>query len=498
MNNLKYLKFVFYLAVGLALFLKTLSFIDPDFGWHLATGNLILKFGFPKTDPFSYTMPSYPVIAYEWLVDVIFAKIFPILGMPGISALFSALFLSAILISVSKSKKLNIPLFIIGVSSIIPFFSNSPKIFSWLLFSVFYFIVLNETFWKKYWLLFPLITVLWTNLHGSFPLALVILLVVLVCKSFREKHIWLKGFLVTILSFLATLINPYGINIWWVVWNTVFDTSIKYRIAEWQPTYLNFFAFSFLAIFLFTISLIFIPKFWRKFRAEEIILILIFFVQALFAVRMIPYWVLVALPMTATAIEYFYGKYIKGITGKKRFLVLSKAMLFFMVIVFSSQLLGFAFLYSNYNNESYFYPKGAILFLKENLPKGQIFSEYNWGGYLNWKLPEKKIFISGMMPVWKWQAGLPNETNDAMADYLDVMNSKAPYGPVFNKYNIDTALLSNQRSRPPVIIFAEKAASLLGIASGIKVKSPLYEELNKDGWIPVYQDSTSVVFKKPL
>ncbi len=497
MKNPKYFKYAFYLIIGLFVFYRALSFLDPDFGWHLTMGNLILKSGIPKTDPFSYTMPSFPFIEYEWLVDVVLAKMYPILGLAGISILFSVLFLSAVLVSVSKSKKFKITLFIIGISSMIPFFSVSPKIFSWLLLSIFTFAVLNETFWEKYWLLTPLIIILWANLHGSFPEALVILLVILICKSFREKRIWVKGLLVTFLSFLATMVNPYGLKLWSLVWVTISNPVLKYRIEEWQPTYLNLFAFSFLAIFLFTISLVFISRYWRRFRTEEILLNFIFFIQAILAVRMIPYWVLIDLPMIAVAIEYFAGEIAGSRIGKKRFLIFSKAALLFVGIGFVSQCLINAFLYSNSHKEDLFYPKKAVLYLKENLPKGQLFSEYNWGGYLIWKLPEKKVFISGMMPVWKWQADVPGESNDAMTDYLDMSEGKISYQVVFNKYKIDTALLSMPEDPGPIIKFSEKFASFLGIPTSVNAKSLLYGELEKDGWTQLYKDNSSVILKSP-
>lgn len=497
MKYQKYLKFVFYLIIGVIVFYKAFSFIDPDFGWHLATGNLILKSGFPKTDPYSYTMPSFPIIEYEWLVDVTFAKLYPIVGLPGISILFSALFLSAVLISVSGSKKLKIPLFVIGISSLIPFFSVSPKIFSWLLFPVFIIAVYSKTFWKKYWLLIPLTIVLWTNLHGSFPEALVILSVVFICKSFRERRIWLKGLMVTFLSLLATLINPYGPRIWLVVWQTISDPLIKYRIAEWQPTYLNLFAFSFLALFLFTISGIFISKCWRRFKTEEIILNLIFFIQAIFAVRMIPYWVLIDLPMVAVAINYFLIG-IKGGKGQKeRLRTVFNGMFLFVGAFFILQGLDLVYLGSKTLKEETFYPKGAVTYLERNLPNGQIFSEYNWGGYLIWKFPEKKVFISGMMPVWRWQANLPGETNDAMTDYLDIVQGKNSYREFFNKYKIGTVLLYMPEKQDPVINFAEKITSFLGIAGSTSAKNPLYDELEKDGWRRVFKDNTSVILESP-
>src|SRR4051794_140107 len=45
-------------------------YLDPDFGWHLRTGQYILSHGIPKTDPFSYTMPNFPFVDHAWLTDI--------------------------------------------------------------------------------------------------------------------------------------------------------------------------------------------------------------------------------------------------------------------------------------------------------------------------------------------------------------------------------------------------------------------------------------------
>jgi len=497
MKSIKFLKLAFYLIIGVLVFLKAISFIDPDFGWHLATGNIILQSGFPKTDPFSYTMPSFPFVEHEWLVDIIFAKLYPVAGLPGISILCSLLFLSAIWVSVSKLKEFKPAFFIVGISSLASFFTNSPKVFSWLLFSLFILAVFNEKFWEKYWFAIPLIILLWTNLHGSFPEALIILLVIFICKSIREKRVWIKGLTAVFLSFLATLINPYGVKLWWIIWLTVSDPLIKYRIAEWQPAYANLLGFSFLTLFLFTISAVLIFRYWRRFKIEQIVLNLIFFVQAILAVRNITIWVLLDLPMLATAINYFLSDPRVKKTGKVKLEIVSKGMLLLVGIIFVFQCISFAFRYSNLLKENLFYPKGAVSYLELNLPGGQIFSEYNWGGYLIWELPEKKVFVYGMMPSWTWRSGPLSESNNAMTDYFDTIAGKIPYQTVFNKYNIDTALLSVPKEQKPITTFAEKITHFFGIKETTNTTDPLYKELEKDGWKEAYKKNSMVVLKKP-
>jgi hypothetical protein len=51
-----------------------LPYVDVDFWWHLATGNLVLDtHRIPTTDPFSWTYEGRTWIAHEWLAEVLMA-----------------------------------------------------------------------------------------------------------------------------------------------------------------------------------------------------------------------------------------------------------------------------------------------------------------------------------------------------------------------------------------------------------------------------------------
>ena len=62
--------FVILLFIG--LFLMTLRPVtDPDFWWHLRTGQLIVQSHvIPHTDPYSFTNIGKPWIAQEWLSEL--------------------------------------------------------------------------------------------------------------------------------------------------------------------------------------------------------------------------------------------------------------------------------------------------------------------------------------------------------------------------------------------------------------------------------------------
>lgn len=93
---------VFYLFIWITFFINGISFLDPDFGWHLKMGQLILARGIPITDPFSYTMSSFPFVDHEWLTNIMIAKLYPTLGFLGLSAFYSTAAVLAIYIATSK------------------------------------------------------------------------------------------------------------------------------------------------------------------------------------------------------------------------------------------------------------------------------------------------------------------------------------------------------------------------------------------------------------
>src|SRR5690554_6008795 len=84
--------FVFFLIVIFSVFfIKIYNTTDPDFGWHLRTGEIIIKEGIPKTDPFSYTMPNFPYVDHAWLTDVFIVVIYSSFGKLGLTIVFSLL-----------------------------------------------------------------------------------------------------------------------------------------------------------------------------------------------------------------------------------------------------------------------------------------------------------------------------------------------------------------------------------------------------------------------
>ena len=90
MDKKKYISIlVIIISAFIYFYYRSNVYLDPDVGWHVRMGQIILHAGIPKTDPFSYTMPSYPFIDHEWLTNILMTILLAKTGMIGVAAFFA-------------------------------------------------------------------------------------------------------------------------------------------------------------------------------------------------------------------------------------------------------------------------------------------------------------------------------------------------------------------------------------------------------------------------
>ena len=487
-----------FIAIFACFWVRGAIYLDPDFGYRLKTGELILSSSFPEKDPYSYTMPSFPYVEHAWLVASFWAYFLPIIGNVGLALVAAILALGALLISVSRVesnlllKKLSTGgsfLFLLATATILPFSGVRAQVFSWFITSILMFILFDSRA-KKYFAILPFLFLLWGNLHGSFIAGLAILLLVVVVRWVRKKKIIPKEFLISVFSFAATLVNPYGVGGWGEALSSVTDTTLRWQISEWMPAVFMV-DLAFISFLVF--STVMIYRFRKRFKIEEVMLYALVLLAALLSRRHIPLWVIVSLPLATSALNHFYNE-VKSIKNAiPRFKKVYTYTWVGSLILLLSQSF-FSIRSASFLREDRFYPKNAITFLKSELPSSEIFSEYGWGGYLVWKLPEKKVFIDGRMPSWKLREPSSHELTSAFDTYTKLLEGEVDYKKVFNDFGIDTVLWpKNER---------------LGVAERLAIKIENYfvknkvekfdliTQLGKDGWEKIYEDETAFIYKR--
>ena len=280
---------------------------DASIGWHIRNGELILKnHAVPHTDPFSgANVHSQSWFAWEWLYDSVIAVIHSRTGLNGVVG-FTALVVGLTFALVFRWTLLrggNLPvtgLFLalaLGASAV--HLQARPHVMSWL-FTVLWFQVLDssETANTTRHLFFlPLLMLLWVNVHGGFVVGFVLLGVYL-AEGFLNylRHRDARGAitarlkslsLVTGLSAVVSLVNPYGYKLHAHVYAYLSDRWLMNHIDEFlSPNFHGIAQQCFVVLLLLTILALFARP--EELRMSQLLVVIFAAYSGLYASRSLP------------------------------------------------------------------------------------------------------------------------------------------------------------------------------------------------------------------
>ena len=286
------------------LFRTDLSF-DQDLGRHLKLGEIIVSTAqIPKNNLFSYTNPDFPFINTHWLFEVLVFWGKKTIGMQTMLVLKILMILLSVWLTIKiipKEKKvLLLPIGFIFLHVLRERLEFRPEIFSFLFTALTLYILQSRHLFLLF--LLPLIQLVWINTHIYFFIGLIIQAIFLI-HTLGAKLIhppggirWHLLLIIFILSILASLINPHGLQ--GLLYPLNVTKNYGYTIAENQTMFLlesiNFkdpnFLFVKISIAIATLSII-ISLIRRSFQIKNILLALAGMSLALLNVRSFPYLV---------------------------------------------------------------------------------------------------------------------------------------------------------------------------------------------------------------
>src|SRR5581483_7581470 len=463
------------------------------------TGEWILaQHQFPYQDMFSFTMPGKPWFAWEWLWDVGAAWIYGRTGLGGVVlASFAIICLTfallyRLILRRSQNVLVAIGLTVLSAAGSTIHWLARPHLFT-MLFTVIYLSILERVREgrRKLLLWLPLLAVLWTNLHGGFLFGIIILgligageLVSAALAATREQ----RGnavrasipYLATAAGCLAaSLINPYTYHLHQHIWQYARDARESMFISEFQPANFQGPAAPFFEAMLI---LGFGAAIWygaRK-RFSEVLLLAAWAHVSLLVVRNVPIFMIVAAPLTATALVDWLGSLsraqIAGWIRKAAELVhaaseeiapierlwrvhaIPAAILVLLGLAMRSPAAGPA-LKPEYDAKAY--PAGALAVLQN--PALRIFTNDEWGDYLLYQRSPQggKVFWDGRSDFYG---------GENLEKWLGVLGVKWNWQETLDRYGVDTILL------PP--------------------DAPLATTLKESSrWRVVYDDGIAIVFR---
>jgi hypothetical protein len=221
---------------------------DPDIWWHLRSAEwMVTNHAVLRTDPFSSFGAGRPSAAYSWLYELVVYGLFQRLGLVGIvaystgMAVIVAFAIHRLMRHLQSDFTFAVLLTAFASYCMSRFYTPRPWLFSALLFVLEVdFLMQARRSGKRSGLLWlPVIFVLWVNLHIQFIDGLVVLAIAL-AESLAARRWnavetgiragWMFG--ISSACVLATMVNPYGWNIYRIAYSYASLPGIFDRVTE--------------------------------------------------------------------------------------------------------------------------------------------------------------------------------------------------------------------------------------------------------------------------
>lgn len=444
---------------------------DCDTGWHIRAGEWILaNHQAPWLDMFSFTKPGQPWYAWEWLSEILFAKLNALGGLQTvvmfsvllISMLYGVLFLQ---MRRKSSPVVAILILILAVACSSIHWLARPHLFT-LLFQVIFYTILERVRDGRTHIgripalaILPVLTAIWANLHSGFVVGVVMAGAYGAGELFRTallpggswRRDWPKArpYLMCAGACLAaSVINPYTYHL--------HTHMVEFLGDPWKSEHiLEYFSPNFhhpMALFLETMMVLSgATAVWhvRQGRFTEPLLMVLWAHGSLVAVRNIPIFVIAAAPAIAEAVEHWLAAlpqknmavWIRGVSERFNRILRETAETDAMprTHLFSIAALALvaAVIYSPHPPKKFrsefdpqFYPSAALQSLAQQ-GNARIFTDDEWGDYLIYM--KRKAFVDGRVDFY----GTDFEKKTG-----DVLNARYGWEQTLERYGVDTILLS--------------------------------------------------------
>jgi hypothetical protein len=455
---------------------------DPDFWWHVRIGRWMADNArLPSTDIFTFTVPTHVWTDHEYLTEILMWLVHRSTGVVGISIAFGLLTWAGFWILYRQVHRL--PWVIVAVGLAIGAVAGAP-IWGPRAQMITFFLTCLELYWLQGYLsgrsralrYFPLVMVLWANLHGGWVIGFVWLGVALVAELVswgfdrsnpaHRAHVRFLA-IITAFSIVAVAATPHGLSLYPYPFQTQGSVAQQKLIVEWfspdfHQVYLRpFEAMVFLVIIGFTL---------RRPPLHEFLLTLAALGLALQSVRNVVLFVAVATPVMINSYSA-YWKEISAARGWKPVLPPRGIFAVITAVVLTVIALATAFrVYDTINPAKQQrvvaadYPVAAADWLDAHPEVGtRMYNQYGWGGYFAYRFypqPNRKVFIFG-------EAALMGDP--LLNEYEDVQTLRPEWKQRLDRYGVDYIVYNKD----------EALANVLA---------------TQPEWKLVYQDSVAVIY----
>jgi hypothetical protein len=466
---------LFALLFALATFIP----VDTDTWWHIRSGEYTLTHGMIYADPFSFTKAGVPWINHSWGAQIIIYGMWRLAGNFGLAVYVSALATAgmAMIYRMSPgSVYLRMFTLVIGAATAAVFWSPRPQMISFFLSTVILYLLYLHKRRRidRLWLI-PVIIGLWGNLHAGFSIGFIFLFGSIAGEIlghiFNPSGEYVvpwpgvrKLVIVTLVSIAALVINPYGLQMLGVPFQTVSIGALQNFIQEWNsPNFHERQTWSFVILLLGLLGAIGASN--KRLDWTDFVLVSGTTFMSLLAGRNISVFAVVATPILTYHLDAILterGWMIRPVRRITPRMARLNAILVGVVLLGAlAKVLLVLDVKTVTKAQADLLPVKVTEHLKTTGLTGPMFNSYNWGGYLMFALPNIPVFVDGRTDLY----GDDFLTND----YFATATGGPDWRATLDKYKINLVVMEAQS----------------GLAHALR---------SAPGWMLDYEDSMAVVF----
>jgi hypothetical protein len=414
------------LGAAAALVAATQPISDTDLFWHLATGRETLAHGIVRTDLFAWTVRGAAISTDQWLGQAILYAAYAALDWWGV-ALVRILAVGALLVFVALNASAGRtfrPLAV--VLAVLPalvltrvLWVDRPELLGLVCFAALLLLLrLGRDGDARALGACVVLLALWANVHGSFALGAVLVVVTCAEGAIRDVRRRSAYAATLVLALVATFLTPAGPGTWTAP--GFHFLSPPRDIQEWA---LIDVATPLGIAYVVTLALVVIAALVgpRPDTRELVILVPVAFLS-LTAVRQAPLLAIAAAPLFADRLNALLAARASAPASFGR-----AASLF---IVFAALLLIASIAIAPRQPDEHAFPVAALT----SLPNGDgTLARYEWGGWLIWRAPQTPVFVDGRLTPY---------TNGVLEDYKLIITAAPGWQDALARRRVRTLLVS--------------------------------------------------------
>ncbi|TMC97956.1 MAG: hypothetical protein E6J05_10335 [Chloroflexi bacterium] len=463
-----------------ALFVGSVQ--DPDFWWHIRIGQWMVENGrLPSTDIFTYTAQTHVWTDHEYLTEALMWLIYSKVGAIGISIFFGLITYAGFYLMYRQVRRQ--PFVIVALGLALGAVAGAP-IWGPRAQMITFALTCLELYWLQGYLsgrsrslqFFPLVMVLWANLHGGWVIGFVWLGVSLAAELIgwvwepsnpaHRAHVRFLA-IITAASAVAVLATPHGFSLILYPFQTVASDAQQRLIVEWfSPDFHQFY----LRPFELMVLLLVAGFALRRPSLYEVLLSLAGLALALQSVRNLALFVAAATPVLINGYSEYWKEVSKArgwkltLPSQPIFAVVTAVILLAIVLTTLVHIAGETSPSHQQTLTATTYPVGAADWLAAHPDVGtRMYNQYGWGGYLAYRFypqPNRRVFIFG-------EAALMGD--DLLNRYEDVQTLRPDWKQILDQCQVD-------------YIVYNRGEALANVLAG------------DPAWRLVYSDSVAVIY----